>query len=433
MKNRLVLLIGIILTAITLVACSGGSDDADADQDVEVPEGATEVVMWNLFGGGDADFMQEIVDEYNESQDEIFINNVQQEFEEYYTKLITSVSAGQGPDLAISHTNVLPELVSQGLIQELDTQGSEVGVNWDEFNQNILESTVFDEQHYAVPIDTHPHIFFVNNELVGDAGLMNEDGSVKMEQTPEGFVEFLTTLKQELPEDKFPMAFSTAGVDSYRLWFSFYSQLGGENIVTDNLENPEYVLDVDKAIEAANYMHDLWHEHEVIPTNLAEFYADFQSGNAATISTGVWATGTWEATEDLEFTALPAPNIFGKDAAFGNSHTFVIPTSQDADPEVQKGAIEFMDYATDKGVVWAEAGHIPAKSTVVESKEYAELPYRSDYVEVADYVNFPDQTIHARGIQDIMVRNLDLIWTDEATPEEAFELIENEVKSLIGE
>ncbi|WP_337018375.1 extracellular solute-binding protein [Oceanobacillus massiliensis] len=431
MKMRLVLFIGIVLTAITLIGCSGGTDDAGGK--VKVPEGATEVVMWNLFGGGDADFMQEIVDEYNASQEEIFINNVQQEFEEYYTKLITSVSAGKGPDLAVSHTNVLPELVSQGLVQELDTYGAEVGLNWEDFNQNILESTVFDGEHFAVPIDTHPHIFFVNNQLVGDAGLLNEDGSVKMEQTPEGFVEFLTTLKEELPEGKFPMAFSTAGVDSYRLWFSFYSQLGGENIVTDDLDNPEYVLDVEKAIEAANYMHDLWHKYEVIPLNLADFYADFQSGNAATISTGVWATGTWEATEDLDFSAMPAPNIFGQDSAFGNSHTFVIPTNQDADPEVQKGAIEFMDYATDKGVNWAEAGHIPAKTSIVESEEYAELPYRSDYAEVANYVNFPDQTIHARGIQDILIRNLDLIWTDEASPEEAFDLIENEVKALIGE
>ncbi len=430
MKKKLMLLIGIIITAITLAACSGGSDDAGGK--VKVPEGATEVVMWNLFGGGDAAFMKEIVDEFNASQDEIFINNIQQEFEEYYTKLITSVSAGKGPDLAISHSNVLPELVNQGLVQELDTYGEEVGVNWDEFNPNVLDSTVFDGQHFAIPIDTHPHIFFVNNQLAGDAGLLNEDGSVKMEQTPEGFVEFLTTLKEELPKDKFPMAFSTAGVDSYRLWFSFYSQLGGENIVTDDLENPEYVLDVDKAIEAANYMHDLWYEHEVIPLNLADFYADFQSGNAATMSTGVWATGTWEATEGLEFTAIPAPNIFGKEAAFGNSHTFVIPASQDAEPEVQKAAIEFMNYATDKGVVWAEAGHIPAKTTVVESEEYAELPYRSDYAEVANYVNFPDQTVHARGIQDILIRNLDLIWTDEESPEKAFELIEQEVKALIG-
>lgn len=431
MKKWPILLFGLILTATVLSACSGGSDEA-AGNDVEIPEGATEVVMWNLFGGGDAEFMQEIVDEFNESQSDYFINNVLQDYDEYYTKLITSTAAGKGPDLAISHMHVLPELVSQGLIQELDTLGSEVGVDWSEFNENILNSTIYEDKHYAVPIDTHAHIFYVNNKLVGNAGLMNDDGTVKMEKTPEGFVEFLTTLKQELPEDKFPLAFSTAGIDSYRLWWTFYSQLGGENIVTDDLENPEYVLDVDKAIQAANYVKDLWYEHEVIPLNLADFYADFQSQNAATISTGVWATGIWETTDDLEFTAMPTPNIFDQKAAWGDSHTFVLPTSEDADPEVQKGAMKFMDFATDKGAIWAKAGHIPSKTTVVESKEYTDLPYRSDYAEVASYVNFPDQSVHTRGILDIMARNLDLVWTDETSPEEAFDLIEKEVKELIG-
>ncbi|WP_413375046.1 extracellular solute-binding protein [Alkalihalobacillus sp. 1P02AB] len=431
MKKSLMSFLGLVLAMFVLTACSGGAGEG-AGGGVEVPEGATEVVLWNLFGGGDAEYMQEIVEEFNNSQDGIFINNVLQDYDEYYTKLLTSVASGKGPDLAISHTHVLPELVNQGLLQELDTLGLEVGITWDDFNRNILEATIYDEKHYAVPIDTHAHIFYVNNKLVGDAGLLNEDGTVKMEQTPDGFREFFTTLKEELPDDKFPLAFSTAGVDSYRHWWSYYTQLGGEHILTEDLENPEYVLDVDKAIEAAEYLYNLWHEDEVIPLNLADFYAEFQSENSASIATGVWATGIWETTEELEFTAMPLPNIFGQEGAWGDSHTFVIPYYQSADTEVQKAALEFMDFATEKGAIWAKAGHIPAKDTVVESVEYQELPYRSEYAQVANYVNFPDRTIYARGVQDIMIRNLDLIWTNEVSPEEAFNKIEQEVASLIG-
>jgi multiple sugar transport system substrate-binding protein len=110
------LLVGVVSLVFVLSACSGSvSPGAGSEEDVEIPEGATEVVMWNLFGGGDAEYMQAIVDKFNESQSEFFVNNVMQEFDEYYTKLLTSVAAGKGPDLAIAHSHVLPELVNQGL------------------------------------------------------------------------------------------------------------------------------------------------------------------------------------------------------------------------------------------------------------------------------------------------------------------------------
>ncbi|CDO03470.1 maltose-binding periplasmic proteins/domains [Oceanobacillus picturae] len=432
MIKKTFLLLSFFVMVLMITACSG-LDRLVSGNSADVPEGATEIVMWNLFAGGDAAYMQEIVDKYNNSQDTYFINNVQQEYEEYYTKLLTSLGAGKGPDIAVSHAHTLPELVNLDVVEKLDSLAEEVGIDWSEYNKNILESTMFDNQHYAIPIDTHPHIFYINNELVGEAGLLNDDGTLKMDKTPSGYREFFNTLKNELPEGKFPFAFVTAGVDSFRHWWSYYSQLGGEHIVTEDLENPTYALDTEKAIEAAEYMLKFWYEDEVIPLNLADFYSDFQSGKAATIATGVWSTGTWENTEGLEITAMPLPNIFGEKGAWGGSHTLVIPSYEETDPVKQKGALEFMNYAADEGAIWAKAGHIPAKDTVVESEAFQEMPYREDYAQTADYINFMDRTIYARAINDIMVRNLDLIWTKEVTPEEGFQLVETEVKDLIAD
>lgn len=431
MKKWFYLFIGIVCVTLVLAACSG-SDNSAGEEDVEVPEGATEIVLWNLFGGGDADFMQEIVENFNDSQSEYFVNNVMREFDEYYTGLLTSVASGNGPDVAISHTHVIPELVTQGLLLELDDYAAEVGMNFDDFNQNILEATIYDGKNYAAPIDTHPQIMFLNNELVSEAGLMNDDGFPNFEETPEGFVNFLTELKQELPDDKMPFAFSSDGEDPYRIWWALYNQLGGEHILSGDLENPDYVLDVDKAVEAANYLKSLYHEHEVVPLNLADFYSDFQSGDAAVMSTGVWATGIWEGSDEFEFTAMPFPNMYEQDAAWANSHTFVLPYYEDADEDVQRGAVEFMDYATDEGAIWAQAGHIPAKDTVVDSDEFQDLPYRSEYAQSADYVVYADRNIYARGAQDIVIRHLDQIWSDDVTPEEAFASIESELTDLIN-
>lgn len=431
MKKWLYVTLSLLVIVGLLAACSGGKNRGG--NDVKIPDGATEIVMWNLFGGGDAEYMKNIVDKFNESQSDYFVNNIMQEHGEYYTKLLTSIGAGKGPDFGIAHTYVLPELINEGLITELDTLGEEVGVNWDEFNQNVLDATIFDGSHYAVPLDTHAQIMYVNNKLVGDAGLLNADGTLKMEQTPEGFIEFFQTLKEKLPEGKIPFSFSNAGADPYWTWWTYYTQLGGRGILTeDSLDKPTWDLNLEAATEAAEFVKSLYHEHEIIPLNIADFYGEFGAGNAAVMSTGVWATGIWETTEGLDFTPMPIPPIFGKDAAWAASHTFIIPHNEKLDEKYKKGALEFMKFAAENGAMWAQAGHIPANDTVIQSQEFKDLPYRSEYAEVANYVNFADSNIYARGVETIVIRHLDSIWANDVSVSEAFKNMEKEVKELIS-
>ncbi|GAE94735.1 N-acetyl-D-glucosamine ABC transport system [Gracilibacillus boraciitolerans JCM 21714] len=92
-----------------------------------------------------------------------------------------------------------------------------------------------------------------------------------------------------------------------------------------------------------------------------------------------------------------------------------------------------MKFVAENGAMWAQAGHIPAKDTVVESDEFQSMDYRSQYAEVASYVNFLDRNIHTRGVQSIIHRHLDTVWSGDVTPAEVFDEIENEVKDLIGE
>src|SRR5690625_3423948 len=141
--------------------------------------------------------------------------------------------------MAIAHSHVLPELVSQGLVTDIDEFTSDVELEWDDFNQNVLDAAIYDGNYFAVPIDTHPQIMYINNDLVEEAGLLNEDGTPMMEETPEGFVEFLTTLKENLPDDKMAFSFSNAGEDPYRIWWALYNQMGGEHIVSGDLDNPD--------------------------------------------------------------------------------------------------------------------------------------------------------------------------------------------------
>ncbi|MGN7309306.1 ABC transporter substrate-binding protein, partial [Bacillus subtilis] len=90
-----------------LSACSGGSNDAG---DSGSGDGKVTLSFWTLFDGGDGANMQTLVDEFNKTHPDIEVKNTKLAWGEYYTKLVTAVGNGNGPDIGISHSSRLPDL-----------------------------------------------------------------------------------------------------------------------------------------------------------------------------------------------------------------------------------------------------------------------------------------------------------------------------------
>ncbi|MCM2677082.1 extracellular solute-binding protein [Alkalicoccobacillus plakortidis] len=390
-------------------------------------DGRMQLNYWVLFGGGDLSYMQEIVTEFNESQDEIYVNIILQDFDDYYTKLVTSVAADRGPDIAVSHAAVLPELVNQGLTTPLNDYSDEVGLNFDDFYENLRDAMEVEGDYHAVPIDSHPFILYINTELADEADLLDEDGNPQFEQTPDGFRDFFLEAREALP-DKTAIANPTGGLDTYRWWWTTYYQMGGTPIFSDDLTNPEITLDQDIAVQAADYILSFY--GDIIPMHLSDPYETFQSGNAFSLMTGVWGTGIWENAE-LPFTAVPFPQLFDVEAAQGDSHTLIMPIKNETTDERQRAKIEFIKFVSDSGLKWAEAGHIPSMPKIVESEEYQELPYRSDYASISPDIVYTDQTIYQSAAETDMIRSLDEIMSGRLTPEQGIEKMINDLEITI--
>lgn len=410
------------------------STDTTAPSESAAPNDSGEQVtlsFWTLFDGGDGANMQTLIDEFNKSHPNIVVKNTKLVWGEYYTKLITAVGNGNGPDVGISHTSRLPDLIDQGVVTELDDVADAAGLDWASYNQNLLNATIVDGKHYAAPIDTHPFIMYYNKALLKDAGLLGDDGKPVMEQSADGFVKFLTTLKEKLPAKVTPFALSNSNDDPYRLWWALYSQLGGNDIVSDDLKSA--AVDADKGAQAADYIQKLF-TNGFIKKNDPDFYKNFQSGTAAIMMTGVWATGTWESTKGLDFGAMPIPKIFDQDATWGDSHTIILPTTKDNDPEKRKAALIFADWVASNGQIWAKAGHIPSKPSVLEKQEFKDLPYRSDYAMVAGTVKFNKPSTKNWQIRDnASFKFLNEVWANKMSPADAMTKLQEGVQKVLDE
>lgn len=430
MKRRVGLLALTLLLSVSMIlsACSGNSGGADDDA---ASDGKVSLSFWTLFDGGDGANMQALVDEFNKTHPDIEVKNTKLAWGEYYTKLVTAVGNGNGPDIGISHSSRLPDLIDQGVVTELDTPAADAGVDWNSYNQNLLSAVTVDDQHYAVPIDTHAFIMFYNKKLLKEAGLLGEDGKPVLEQSADGFVSFLKTLKEKLPAKVTPFALSNNNDDPFRLWWSLYSQLGGNDVISDDLKSA--AIDKEKGIQAAEYIQKLYTEG-YIKKNDPDFYKNFQSGTAAMTMTGVWTTGTWESTKDFEFGAMPIPKFYDQEATWGDSHTIILPLTQDEDEAKRKAAMIFADWVADNGQVWAKAGHIPSKPSVLEKQEFKDMPYRSDYSEVASVVKFSKKSTKTAQIrEEVAFKFLNEVWVNKMTPADAMNNMEAGIQKILSE
>ena len=196
---------------------------------VENPEaivaGDKELMFWSLFSGGEGSVMESIVANYNATNPEYTVRNVQLNWGEYYTKLTTAVAVGKGPEIGISHLAKLPELYDLGVVTALDEPASKIDFDWTMVNQNNLAACTIDGSIYAVPLDTHPNVLYYNKDLLKD--FLNEDGTLTIPTGAEEFSKWLGEVKATLPEGKSVFAFPTTGDDVFRIWWGFYYQDGG--------------------------------------------------------------------------------------------------------------------------------------------------------------------------------------------------------------
>ncbi|RWZ54506.1 ABC transporter substrate-binding protein [Halobacillus fulvus] len=424
MRKRMYFFLTAVLVAVTFLVACGGSDGASSSGDGD--SGTVELDYWVPFSGGDGEYMAEMVDEFNSSQDDIQVNMLNVDWGEYYTKLRTALASNTAPDVSIAHQSKLSELVPTGALTDLSQVAEEVEFDWSNISENQLEATVFDDKNYAVPLDSHALIMYYNKDYLADAGLLDENEEIKMEPGVDGFVSMLEELQASLPDGVFPFASQTDDVHPFWIWYALYSQMedGGEYITDDQASFNNAAGE-----EALQVMSDMT-EQGLWPKNVTNGYDLFKTGKAAINFTGVWATGNYEQNEELNFGAASLPVFFDQSQTWGDSHTLVLPAQDDQ--AQQQAAMEFVKWLSDNSVIWAGAGHVPANTAVVESDEFNQLEYRPSYADVAEDINYMPRSPQLWPSNDIMQKNFNAMMNGSMSVTEALDQAEQEVNALLS-
>lgn len=428
-----ILIIGIISYGLARGGITSLVDDRSHPQSVAnlSTTDPIQISFWTPFSGGDISFMNELVQRYNqENTDHIVVTMKNNKSDDYYTKLSTAIVTEEAPDVAIIHASMFAQYIPADFIQQIDTVAAQAGVNWNDFNPSILARTMIQNDHYAIPLDTHFSILYYNKKWLAKAGLYR-DGQVQIQPGEKGFVDFLQTLQQHIPQDVAPLAVPNVRIDSLWLWWSLYAQIeGGGQLYT--ADGQHAAIDMPAAKRSLELVTSLY-EQQLIPPNINDASNEFAKGKAALLFLGVWSIGSFEKVPDLDFGVMPFPQIYDHAGSWGDAHTLAFPTHHEQDPAKVLAAVKFAHWLAEHGAVWGEAGHVPAVQAEALSQAYLSLPFRKEYVDEANHVEYFPSNPKQIMISDALINELEKIWYGKQSVDQMLDHLEPLINQILKE
>lgn len=397
-----------------------------------------EVRMWTLLSGGDGARMSELVRRFNASQREVRVVSTTLKWgEPFYTKLITSSVVGAGPDIATVHLSRMTNLAGGGVLRPIAPQElADAGLNPADFYPRQWTKSQHAGRTYAIPLDLHPLVLYYNKTLVGQAGLLDETGSLKPIQGIDALTNAFRAVRQATGRPGMTMESSQSSYAIWRLWISMLAQRNAPLI-----QNGRFAYGpagVDSLAKVAGWFKAGYAQPGLdYPASTSQF----MGGNAGFMINGVWEVpemvrATRQGTLGFEYGIVPLPRMYGNDSVWADSHAFALPANEGRPMSAQKAraVMRFVAFVSKHSLGWAEGGHVLAYRPVAESPAARALMPNRLYADVPRHVIYdPDAWyMGAAGPLEAMASKfLPAALSSQLSPGQALRMFETEAARLI--
>jgi multiple sugar transport system substrate-binding protein len=292
------------------------------------------------------------------------------------------------------HLSRLVNLAGGGVLRPItDAELASVGLKGSDYLPRQWDKARWQNQTWAVPVDTHPLVLYYNKNLLRQAGLLNADGSLKPIESADALTEAFRVATERTGHRGLTMESSQ---NSYAIWRLWLSMLAQQNVAI--VRNGQYSYG--PAGEATLTRIAGWFRKDYAQVGLdyPASTSQFMGGGAAFMLNGVWEVpelvrASKAGTLGFEYGIVPLPKMYANASAWADSHAFAMPANAGNPPSPAKvqAILRFVSYVSKHSMGWAEGGHIPAYRPVAESPEALALQPNAQYAEAAHNVVYdPD-------------------------------------------
>lgn len=427
---------GTLLFSVGVLAAGCGNSETADSSGNESADGKTTLDFWSFWGSGARqEVIEEIIDDFNASQDKIEVKYSYQPWGDIWTKSLSSITAGNPPDVIVQDINSVAQRAEAQQATNL-SEYIEEGFS-DEFYPQLWDTVEYEGDAYAVPFNTDTQVIFYNKTLFKEAGISEE-------QLPQTWEE-LETVARKL-DVKNGDDFERIGF--YPLWNlgADVWALNADDGVSWFDKDENVKIDTDNKVEALEWILD-WQEYYGQDT-INRLEAEFGSGVADPFISGLvamraqninyYSSLAENAPDDFEFGVIQIPEKESGSGHWSWGGGFVLEVPYGAkDPEASYEFIKYLSTPEVQEKFGEKSFDIMANRTANENlvnnnnlDENGQLIYQMAYENFANTVITP-VPLTAPDFSSLVNEQIDQIMLGSKTPAEGLADAQKAVEDLV--
>ncbi len=373
-------LVMLMLLMVLPFAFAAGSQEVKTDtskQDV------TEIVYWQYFYETKKDLMDKLIVIFEERNPDIKVTQQTFPYENYNTKVASSVPSGQGPNVINLFYGWLPLYIDSGYLQPLPESVFPNSRIEDEFFP-LVEAAKFDGKYYALPTAVRSLALFWNKDLFKAAGL-------DPEVPPKTMDEMVSFAKKIAKTDKSGnylqagMSLELRGQMHHVVREVLIRQFGGTPYSADSTK---VTYNSQAGYDALKWFTDLETVHKVgVPQYMTDDVTAFSAGKMGITIDGSFRLGNFNKLKDtLHYGVAELPEMNGVKSNFASFWANGI-TSTTKGKQLE-ASIKFLEFLTSDEVMamWLPAiGELPAKKALALKDEFKNDPTYGPFIRGLEY------------------------------------------------
>ena len=427
---------GTLLFSVGVLAAGCGNSETADSSGNESADGKTTLDFWSFWGSGARqEVIEEIIDDFNASQDKIEVKYSYQPWGDIWTKSLSSITAGNPPDVIVQDINSVAQRAEAQQATNL-SEYIEEGFS-DEFYPQLWDTVEYEGDAYAVPFNTDTQVIFYNKTLFKEAGISEE-------QLPQTWEE-LETVARKL-DVKNGDDFERIGF--YPLWNlgADVWALNADDGVSWFDKDENVKIDTDNKVEALEWILD-WQEYYGQDT-INRLEAEFGSGVADPFISGLvamraqninyYSSLAENAPDDFEFGVIQIPEKESGSGHWSWGGGFVLEVPYGAkDPEASYEFIKYLSTPEVQEKFGEKSFDIMANRTANENlvnndnlDENGQMIYQMADENFANTVITP-VPLTAPGFSSLVNEQIDQIMLGSKTPAEGLADAQKAVEDLV--
>ena len=152
-----------VVTALATVVTAGSMAVM-----AEGGEDKTTITFWHSWSGSEADALQAVVDDYNGSQNEIYVEVLSSQTED---KMLTAIPSGAGPDLVYTADTTCSKWAQAGMLSEIDEYIAQTGMDVSNIYESEYALGTYGGVQYGIPFTMDSYMLFYNADVLTELGV----------------------------------------------------------------------------------------------------------------------------------------------------------------------------------------------------------------------------------------------------------------------